>query len=178
MALVSSNVRVAVSGEVSVGPTTATAPTTAAAVLTGFSGLGYLSEAGLKRKPERKTKDIVAWQNSAVVRVVTDGAAKLSYTFVLIETTKATIEFHFGTAVTQTATEGSYAADPAATGGRKSFVFDVIDGTNLRREYVAEGELTEIGEITYANGEPIAYECTVVSYTVPQVKDTALKTGA
>jgi len=176
MALVSSNVRVGVSGEVSVGPTTASAPVSASAALTGFVGLGYIDENGLKRKPERKSKDIVAWQGSAVVRTVNDGAAKVTYTFVLIETNKDTIEFHFGTTVTQTATEGTYAADPASTGGRKSFVLDVIDGANLRREYVAEGELTEIGEVAFANGVPIAYECTVVAYTVPQVHDTALKT--
>lgn len=175
MALVSSNVRVGVSGEVSVGATTASAPATAAAVLTGFTGLGYLNEDGLKRKSDRSIEDIIAWQNAATVRSVVKDS-KTTYTFTLIETNKATVEFAFGTTVTQVAAEGTYAADPAATGGRKSFVFDVIDGANLRREYVAEGELTELGEITNANGEATSYECTVVAYTVPQIHDTALKT--
>ena len=175
MALTSSKVRVGVSGEVSVGATTAAAPTSAVSALTGFTGLGYTNEDGLKRKPEVSRDDIVAWQNAAVVRTVTKDA-KTVYTFTLIETTKPSIDFAFGTSVTQSATEGTYTADPAATGGRKSFVFDVIDGANLKREYVAEGELTELGEISYGGGEAIAYECTVTAYTVPVVFDTALKT--
>lgn len=175
MALVSSNVRVGVSGEVYVGALAATAPATAVATPTGFTGLGYISDDGLKRKPEVSRDDIVAWQNGAVVRTVTKNA-KTTYQFTLIETNKAAVEFAFGTTVTQTVTEGTYSADPAATGGRKSFVFDVIDGANVKREYVAEGELTELGEITYASGEPIGYEVTVTAYTVPIMKDTALKT--
>lgn len=175
MALVSSNVRVGVSGEVSVGPTASTAPATAVAVLTGFTGLGYISDDGLKRKPETSRDDIVAWQNGAVVRTVTKDA-KTTYHFTLIETNKVAIEFAFGTTVTQTVSEGTYSADPAATGGRKSFVFDVIDGANTKREYVAEGELSELGEITYGGGEAVGYECTVTAYTVPVVHDTALKT--
>lgn len=177
MALTSSNVRVAVSGEVSVGPTSSTAPTDASAALTGFTGLGYVSEDGLTETPERSTQDIKAWQNGAVVRtVVTD--AKMSYHFTLIETNVATVEFAYGTTVTQSATEGTYDIDPAATGGRQSFVFDVIDGANLKRIYVAEGELMERGDTVYAGGEPIGYDCTIVAYTNPKVFDVALKTGA
>jgi len=179
MTLESNNVRVGggagVTGEVFVGPTTATPPATAAAATTGYTGLGYISENGIERTPERKTKDIVAWQNGAVVKTVVDGAAKVTLKFTLIETNKDSIEFAFGTTVTQTATEGTYSADPGATGGRKSFVFDTIEGANLRRE-TFEGELTTLGATKFAAGEPIAYECEVTAYTVPQVHDTALKT--
>lgn len=174
MALVASEVRTGISGEVSVGLTTATAPATAAAALTGFVGLGYLSEDGLVPERERSTTDIKAWQNNAVVRtLVTD--AKSTYKFTLIQTNKATIEFAFGVTVTQTVTEGTYNADPAATGGLKSFVFDAIDGANLHREYVASGELTEMTPTGFVNGEATAYECVVTAYTVPKVMDTALK---
>ena len=127
MALDATKVRVGVSGEVSVGPTASSAPISAVAALTGFTGLGYLSEDGLKRNPEVSREDIVAWQNGTVVRtVVTE--SKTVYSFTLVETTKASIEFAFGTTVTQSVTEGTYTAAPGATGGRKSFVFDVIDG--------------------------------------------------
>jgi len=174
MALTASEVRTGISGEVSVGPTTASAPATAIAAMTGFVGLGYLSEDGLVPDPSRSTKDIKAWQNNAVVRtLITD--AKCTYKFTLIQTNKATIEFAFGTTVTQTVTEGTYSADPAATGGRKSFVFDAVDGTNLHREYVSEGELTEMTPTGFVNGEATAYECVVTAYTVPIVHDTALK---
>ena len=174
MALVASEVRTGISGEVSVGVVNAAAPATAAAALTLHVGLGYLSEDGLIPERERSTKDIKAWQFNAVVRtLVTD--AKATYKFTLIQTNKATIEFAFGTTVVQTVAEGTYNADPSATGGLKSFVFDAVDGTNLHREYVASGELTEMTPTGFINGEATAYECVVTAYTVPIVKDTALK---
>lgn len=174
MALDSTKVRVAVAGEWLVGPTTATPPATAAAATTGYTGLGYVSEDGVERTPEKDSKDIPAWQNGAIVRVVTTNA-KTVFKFTLIETNKATIEFSFGTTVTQTATEGTYSADPAATGGRKQHILDVIDGANLRRE-TFEGELTKLGATKFAGGEAVAYEVEVTAYTVPVVHDTALKT--
>ena len=175
MALTSSNVRVGVSGEISVAPTGTTAPTSAAGTLTGFVGLGYVSEDGLTETPDRSTTDIKAWQNGAVVRTTIDDA-KISYKFTLIETSVDTVEFAYGATVTQSASEGTYTISAASTGGRKSFVFDIIDGANLKRIYIAEGELSERGDTVYANGEAVGYECTVVAYTDPVVFDTALKT--
>lgn len=174
MALDSTKVRVGVSGEWMVGLLAAVPPATAAAVTTGYVGLGYVSEDGVERTPERNTEDIKAWQVGQVVRTVTKDA-KTTYKFTLIETTKAVIEFVFGTTVTQTATEGTYNADPAATGGRKQHLLDVIDGANIRRE-TFEGELTSLGATKFAGGEPIAYEVEITAYTVPAVRDTALKT--
>jgi hypothetical protein len=55
-------------------------------------------------------------------------------------------------------------------------VFHIIDGANLKRIYVAEGEITERGDTVYASGEPIGQEITVTAYTNPVVFDTALKT--
>lgn len=173
MTLDAANVRVAVAGEWLVGPLTATPPATAAAATTGYIGLGYVSEDGVERTAKRSVEDITAWQNSATVRsVITD--SKTVYKFTLIETNKDSVEFAFGTTVSQTATEGTYSADPAATGGRKQHILDVIDGANLRRE-TFEGELTSLGAIKFAGGEPVAFECEVVAYTVPVIHDTALK---
>jgi len=175
MALTASKVRVGVSGEWSTGALAAAAPTSAVSALTGFTGLGYISDDGVEVTPERSTDDIKAWQNSKIVRtVVTE--AKTVYKFTLIETTKAAIEFAYGVTVTQSVSEGTYTADPAATGGRKSGVLDVIDGANLRREYVAESELTSLGAVKFANGEPVAFEVEITAYTSPVIFDTALKT--
>lgn len=183
MALDASKVRVAVTGEVSVGATTATAPTGTSGALTGFTGLGYVSEDGVTESRERSTEDIKAWQNGAVVRtLVTEGS--LTYQLALIETKKETVELAYGTTVTQTATDGNYVIVPTNTGGRKSFVIDIVDGAQIKRIYIPEGEVTEVGETVYANGEAIGYEVTIAAYpntTIggnAKVWDTALKTGA
>lgn len=163
MALDSSKVRVGISGEVSVGPTTAAAPATTAAALTGFSGLGYVSEDGVTESPSRSVTSLKAWQNADTVRtVVTD--AELKFTFLLMETSKATLELFYGTTATTGATEGSIPLVPAATGGRKSFVVDVVDGAELTRIYIAAGEVTETGDVVYKNGDPIGYPITITAY--------------
>jgi hypothetical protein len=179
----SSNVRVAGSGEIAVAATTATAPTDTGALPTGFVGLGYLSEDGFTEARERSVTDIPGWQNGDTVRsVVTD--ANLTYSFRMIETKKETVELYYGTTVTQSATNGNYVIVPSSTGGRQSFILDVIDGSELKRIYVPQGEITETGEMQYSRGVPIGYEVTLKTYADSgiggnaEVWDTALKTGS
>lgn len=174
-------VRVAVTGEVLMGATTAAAPTGTGGTTTGFVGLGFVGEDGVTESRERSSNDIRAWQNGAKVRtVVTDGA--LRFSFVLLETKKETVELFYGTTVTQAATEGNFVIVPTSTGGRKSFILDVVDGAELIRAYIAEGEVVEVGDRVYSNGEPIGYEVTVEAYHnsglggAAKVYMTALKT--
>lgn len=172
MATDATKVRVAVTGEVSMGLTSATAPTTASGAITGFTGLGYVSEDGVTETRERSTENIKAWQNADTVRtVVTD--AGLSYSFTLIETKKETVELYYGSTVTQTVTEGTLVVVPANTGGRRSFVIDVIDGTELLRIYIPSGEVTEVGDKVFASGEPIGYEVTITCYPSAAISGSA-----
>lgn len=162
MALDSSNVRVAITGAIYVAPTSTTAPTDASTALdAGFIDLGYVSEDGVTKATDRSTNDIIAWQNAAKVRtVVTDSG--VSFQFVLIETTVAGVGLYTGATVDPTT--GKVSVDPGATGGRKSFVFDVIDGTKVRRIYVAEGEVSEIGDQVFTSGDAIGYDITINGY--------------
>lgn len=182
MALSSDNVRVAVTGKVYVGPTTADAPTSSASVLdTDFVELGYIGESGVTESRSRSTSDIKAWQNGDVVRtVVSEG--KITYKFVLIETTKTGMETFYGaTTAGATPTDGRLDVVPTATGGRKSFLFDIEDGAEDLRAYVKQGEVTEVGDVVYQSGQPIGREVTVTAYPVNgvavQIWSTALKTA-
>lgn len=179
----SSNVRVGVSGEVLMGATTAAAPSGTGGTTVGFTGLGLVSEDGVTETRDRSSDDLKAWQNAATVRtVITD--SKLTYTFTLIETKKETVELYYGTTVTAGASDGNFVIVPANTGGRRSFVIDVVDGAELMRTYIPSGEVTEVGEKKYASGEPIGYEVTITAYPdsalggSAKVWATALKTGA
>lgn len=181
MALNSANVRVAVTGEVSVGPIASAAPTGTASALTGFTGLGYVSEDGVTETRDRSSDTIKAWQNNDTVRTVVTESS-LTYSFTLLETNKATVELFYGTAVTSTATEGNLTIIPSSTGGRKSFVIDVVDGAELIRTYIPSGEITEVGDRVYSGGEAIGYEVTITAYNhtatggSAKVWATALKT--
>ena len=181
MALDSTKVRAAVSGAVSMGLTTASAPTGTGGTLTGFNDLGYISDAGVTEARSRDTNDIRAWQGGALVRtLVTSGT--LTYNFVMLETKKETVELFYGATVTSAAQDGSFVIVPTSTGGRKSFVLDVVDGVELIRTYLPQAEVSEVGDRVYVNSDPIGYEVTITAYpdTViaasAKVWATALKT--
>lgn len=170
MALVSSNVRVAVTGAVYAAPTGTAAPTAADSTPNvAFKDLGYVSEDGVTETRDRSTNQIKAWQNSDLVReVVTD--SKLSYALTLIETKEDVVELFYGAAADSS--DGSIEVVPAATGGRKSFIIDVIDGTDLIRTYLPSAEITEVGDQVYASGEAIGYEITITGYPVAGITAT------
>jgi hypothetical protein len=165
MSLLSAAVRVGITGEMYVAPTSTTAPTTSVSALNAsFIGLGYVSEDGVTESYEDTVEDIVAWQGARVVRSTTT-ESKATLACRLIETKGETLElYHKGSSVSAVAA-GQWKIDVVApTSDPRSFVLDVLDGSKHIRIYVPNGEVTERGEIVYANGEPIGYEVTITCY--------------
>ena len=159
MALDSDNVRVAVTGAVYVGPTTASAPTSSSTALTDFTDLGYVSADGITETIDKTTSQIRAWQGGALVReVVSEGTYSVTLTF--IETKLEVLELYFGSTIT----DGELDGDPTASGGRKSFVMDIVDGSIIERTYIPAGEVTAVGERTLASGEAVGYNVTITAY--------------
>lgn len=176
MANDASNVSVAGDGIIAVGELTAAAPAGLGALPVGFTDLGYISEDGVTESTEQSVEKIKAWQRNAVVRsTVTEGETTFSFT--MIETKRETIELAFGTEVDS---DGSYVKNPGKERPRKSFIIDVIDGDRVERQYIPDGQVTELGEITRANGEAVGYEVTISAYDnadiggAVKVWDTAL----
>lgn len=159
MALDSDNVRVAVSGAVYVGPTSATAPTASDSATTGFTDLGYVSEAGIAEDFARTTNQIRAMQNGALVREVTSSGT-YSVQLTLLETKTEVLELYFGASITS----GILNGDPSKTGGRKSFIIDAIDGAIVERTYIPAGEVTAVGTRTLASTDAVAYTVTITAY--------------
>jgi hypothetical protein len=159
MALTAENVVVGITGEVYVGPTTAAAPTSSTATLTGFTSLGYVSADGVEFGIDKSTNQIRAWQNADLVReVITEGT--VTYAFSLLETTEDVIETFFGAPII----DGKVELSPVNTGGRKSFVLDIVDGDKVIRHYVPQGEILSVEAQTVQNGEAVAYGVTVTAY--------------
>jgi hypothetical protein len=174
MTLASANVRVAVTGAIYMAAVGAvTEPADAEATLdTDLVDLGYVSEDGVTETRDRTTDSIKAWQNSDEVRkTVTE--ASLTYQFVMIETKQETVELFYGTDL-DTA-DGSLVVVPASTGGRHAFLLDVVDGDSVIRTYIPQGEITEVGDQVYANGEPIGYEVTLTAYPDSGIGGSAKK---
>jgi hypothetical protein len=159
MALSADNVVVGITGKVYVGATTAAAPTSSTSTLTGFTELGYVSADGVEFATDRATNQIRAWQNADLVReVVTE--ATVTYSFSLLETNQTVIETYFG----EVMVDGKIELVPTSTGGRKSFVIDVVDGAKSIRHYIPAGEVLSVEAQTIQNGEAVAYGITVTAY--------------
>ena len=159
MALTAENVVVGITGEVYVGPTSATAPTSSTETLSGFTSLGYVSADGVEFGVEKSTNQIRAWQNADLVReVITEGT--VTYSFSLLETTEDVIETVFGSSII----DGKVELNPTNTGGRKSFVLDIVDGDKVIRHYIPAGEILSVEAQTVQNGEAVAYGVTVTAY--------------
>ena len=159
MANTAANVVVGISGSVYVGPTTSTAPTSASSALTGFTDLGYISSDGVTVTPSRNTAQIRAWQNADLVReVVTE--SDLSYKFMMLEMSAAVATQYFGAAPAS----NKVAWSPSATGGKQSFVIDMLDGSKIVRHYIPSGEIMKIEPLQAKNGEAISFGVTISAY--------------
>ena len=159
MALTPDNVVVGITGAVYAGATTAAAPTATTSTLTGFTELGYVSADGVSFTMDKTTNQIRAWQNSDLVReVVTEST--VTYSFMLMESNQAVIEAYFG----GTMTDGKVLVNPNATGGKQSFVLDVVDGDKAIRHYIPTGEILSVDAQTIANGEALLYGITITAY--------------
>lgn len=159
MAQTADNVMVGITGAVYSGPTSATGPTASDSTLVGFAELGYVSDAGVEFTIDKSTNQIRAWQNADLVReTITEATA--TYKFSLLESNEDVIETYFGA----TMASGKIALNPSSTGGRKSFVIDVVDGTKVIRHYIPSGEILAVEAQTWANGEPVQYGVTITAY--------------
>lgn len=159
MALSADSVVVGITGKCYVGATTATAPTASDSVLTGFTDLGYVTADGIAHAIDKSTNQIRGWQNADLVREVVTEATE-TFTFALLETSEAVLELYFGA----TMVGGKIEINPSNTGGRKSFVIDVVDGDKVIRHYIPSGEVMAVQEQVIANGEALTYGVTITAY--------------
>jgi len=165
MALDATQVRVGITGELYKAPLGTAAPTGPTDPLDpAYVGLGYVSEDGVTENWDDSVDNIVAWQSATVVRsAVTESLGTLAMT--LIQTNAAVLEaFHRGSTMTEP-TAGTFQLDVKPIRSDPSaWVLDVIDGARHIRMYLGNAEITERGEVMYANGQPIGYPITISCY--------------
>lgn len=156
----------AVGGAVSVGATTAALPTSTSGTLTGFTALGYISEDGLTNNNTPENDEIKAWGGDTVLNLMTGKTD--TFTFTLIEALNIEVlKVVFGSSnVTGTALTAGYTVNAkAAEMEAHAWVVDMILRNNVaKRVVIPNGVISEIGEVTYADGEAIGYEITVTAF--------------
>jgi hypothetical protein len=144
----------------------ATAPTDATSALAAaFAPLGFVSEDGVTWgavRPAGDTTQVRAWQDAAVVRTIRTPAEDVpTFQVTFIETKLEVVELAWGVTVEQSATDGSFIVNNNAPATRGQAVLDVEDENGKIRIYGPRAVVTEVGDITFSNGEPIGYQITV-----------------
>lgn len=156
-------------GGVLIGATTAAAPTDATTTPTGFTAAGYIGEDGVTESNERSTDRIRAWGGDTVKVVQTEH--NVTYQFTFLETLNTDVlKAVYGddnvtsTAATSTVGKLHTINVNAKTLPHKSFVFEVKDGDAKIRIYIPDGQITEVGEITYSDSEVVGYQVTIEAF--------------
>jgi len=121
-----------------------------------------VSDQGITESLSQTSKVIKDMYGTTVRRVVTEG--EFSVKFTLIERSLGVLEAYYGATATTSVGEGSIKVDPTATGGQKSFILDYIDGSEVKRIYIATGEITERGDLSSVKGDAEGYAITITAY--------------
>ncbi|MDQ5860713.1 MAG: phage tail protein [Actinomycetota bacterium] len=157
-------------GGVLIGALTATLPTTAVAATTGFTAAGYVGEDGVTESYDRSTEKVRAWGGDTVKVVQTEFGATYQFTF--LETLNADVlKAVYGdanvttTAATTTTSQLHAVKVTGQTLPHKRFIFELKDGYTKIRIAIPDGQITEVGEITYSDAEVIGYQVTVEAFS-------------
>jgi len=156
-------------GGILIGALGAAAPTTAVSALVAYTAAGYIGDSGVVETNERNTDKIRAWGGDTVK--VVQSEHNVTYKFTFLETlNKNVLQAVYGednvTTTPATASSGTLHAVKVngATLPHKFYVFEVKDGNAKIRIYVPDGQITEVGDITYSDTEVIGYEVTVEAF--------------
>lgn len=141
--------------------------TTALAV--AYKALGYVGEAGVVETPTRTTDKKKAWGGDIVKVLQTDFSTTYAFTLVEYLNSEVLKTVHGAANVTTTAagpTAGTLQAVKvnSAILPHEVFVFEVVDGSTKLRIVVPDGQINDIGAVTYVDSDIIAYSVTVEAF--------------
>jgi hypothetical protein len=159
-----------VTGGVLIAPTGTALPTTAvAAPNVAFVSAGYIGDDGLSQTIDRSTTKIRAWGGDIVRVLQTEVSVTYKFTF-LESLNTGVLKAVYGdsnvavTAATSTTGTLRSVTLTSAELGHKEFIFEIKDGLARIRVVVPNGQITEVGEVKYSDGEVIAYQVTIEAF--------------
>lgn len=148
-------------GGVYSGATTATAPTNAsAAVGAGYTGLGYVSDAGLTMTKGGDIQTIRAWGGEPVKIIKATDDVSFAWTF--IETSDEVLSEVFGADQVSSGLTTTITVNGTQVGPR-SWVFDMLDGDFAIRIVVPNGEMTGEVSVSFVDGQPVSWPATITA---------------
>lgn len=164
----------ATTGAIKHAPIGTTLPTLSSITSSGvtlaeaFTGDEYVSEDGLTLSPSTSTTEIKDWSGATVRKVLESFDGTLSWTMISTNEGALGVAFGGGHVTTQAATAthgkqvqaelGAHLPDP------QSWVFLIKDGDARVVIVVPNGQVTEVGEVTFASTSAIGWQVTLSTY--------------
>lgn len=152
-----------VGGSVFRAPAGTALPTDASSELSEvFECLGYISEDGLNYATERETEEIKAWGGDTVLRPQTGFSDSVTMTFIEALNINVQKTVRGDANVSGTLEQGMTVKVNGEPDTPHVYVIEqVLNGNVAFRTVIPNGTVTEIGEVTYADGDAVGYETTI-----------------
>lgn len=149
-------------------PTLADIKKTGVTINPAFTGNEYVSEDGLTLTPARSTTDIKEWGGATVRKILNSFDGTLSWT--MMSTNEEALKIAFGkdhvTAVTASTAHGAQAqvALGAYLPDEYAWLFLMKDEDARIIIAVPDGQITEVGEVTFSASEAVGWNVTLACY--------------
>lgn len=154
----------AVGGAIYSAPAGTTAPTDATTTLgSAFKSLGYVSEEGVRNANSASFETVKAWGGDTVMAMQTEKSDTFAYTLIEALNVDVLKEVYGSDNVTGTLATGITIKANNKTLPPHMLVIDMILKDALKRIVIPNGQVTEVGEISYADADAIGYETTVLA---------------
>lgn len=151
-------------GAISYAPTTTTLPTDATTALdAAFVNVGYISEDGVTQGITRDSEEIKAWGGDTVMTSQTDFAETFNFTLYEILNVDVRKAMFGADNVSGALSTGITTLINSTELPAQAWVFDIVYNGAISRIVVPYGKVSEVGEVVYADGEPVGYEMTITA---------------
>ena len=149
-------------------PTMSSISKTGVTINQAFVGNEYVSEDGVTLSPARTTTDIKDWSGSVVRKVLESFDGTLQWT--MISTDRAALEVAFGSKhLTYSNANSSHGNQAQVALGafmpdEYAWVFLIKDGNARVVIAVPDGQITEVGDVTFASNAAVGWPVTLSCY--------------
>lgn len=155
----------AVGGAVYSAPAGTALPTDATTALAAaYKSLGYISEDGLTNENSPESENIKAWGGDTVLTVQTGKEDSFGYTLIEVLNIDVLKEIYGAANVSGTLATGiSIAANSTELEEHVIVIDMILKNGCLKRIVIPKAKVSEVGEITYADGDAVGYETTIMA---------------